>query len=167
MTAAASLLYAPAFQTAQEASEAELLEAHDAFRASILELIDKLADLGKTGIPFEPTWGRQRFAEEIAQAQSFLGSLSNEIGPRFSSPILRGAADLLPRFDRACRDAADVMRAHAAACAIALGTEAALRQIPEADLDKGARVLARHHPLFAGYVNLAPEHRELLDALRA
>jgi len=165
MSAAERLDYEPVVRHQIDATTAGLLGNTSGFRSATEEVISTLAELG-SGLPFDPSCTREEFASTFAHAQAFLVFLCTELGSAFMRPVEMFAPELVEPMNVARRNAADVIRAHAAACALALGTDDATRHLTEFDLDVGARLHAEHNPLFAAYLSLTPEHREVLDSLQ-
>lgn len=166
MSVGAARPYAPAARSRRDAIGAGLLEDSSSFQEHVAELSEELDKLAST-LEFDPNWERDRLAQEVTIAHDFLAALCTDGGAAFMADVERFAPDLLGAYDRARMSAGAALRAHAAACAITIGTDAALRQVDDRDLDAGAKILAKHNPLFAGYTELTDEHRELLDALSA
>lgn len=164
--AAAVRAYEPAAYYRLAAIEAELLENTGKFRSSMVELIDTLSGLADKVI-YDPAWDRDRLATEVAVAHDFLAFLCREAGAQMLASVAETTPDLSGPYELARMSASNLLRAHAAACLLAIGTDAAIRQISDDDLEAGARILAKHNPLYRQHLALTEEHRGLLQSLTA
>lgn len=108
-------------------------------------------------IEFEVPSSREDAAAILAAIHEALAVLSTEAGSQMMAQIQSQAPSILPSYERARMAADRTLRGHAAAIAILLGTEAALRGLSPEDRKAGEDLLTG---------DLAPDAHPVFHALR-